>query len=53
MKDRENMNGGLSKSKKKLAHWTSAETPPPIVDLIHQNVFFYNFPKVVLILIGT
>ena len=39
MKRGDNMNGGLIKSKKKLGHWTSAETPP-LVDLIHQNVFY-------------
>ena len=36
-------NGGLSKSNNnKTGHWTSAETPPPLVDLIHQNVFLLS-----------
>ena len=44
MKGGGNINGGLSKSKKKWGHWTLVETP--LVDLIHPFFLsFLNFPK--------
>ncbi len=29
------------KKKKKKGHWTLQETPPPQLDLVHQNVFLF------------
>ena len=35
--------GIYSNGKKKQGHWTSPETtPPPFVDFVHKNVFFYS-----------
>ena len=35
------MNGGLSKSKKKTGTMDFGRNPSPLVDLNHQNVFFF------------
>ena len=37
------MNGGLSKRKKLGTLDFGGNPSPPLVDLIHQNGFFYNF----------
>ena len=42
------MNGGLSKSKKKWGHWISEETPPLLVDLIHNFFVFVFFTSLVV-----
>ena len=39
MKGGENMNGGLSKSFKKVGTLDFGGNPSPLVDLIHQNIF--------------
>ena len=43
MKEGKNMNGGLSKKKKRdIGLWRNPPPPPPpIWDLIHQNVYFF------------
>ena len=34
----------LVKVFKKWGHWTSAETPPPRLDLVNIFFFFFNIP---------
>ena len=42
------MNGGLSKSKKKITLDSSGNSPPPLVDLIHK-CFFKKLPLHIIV----